>query len=122
MLTDEFHVQAATELDLDYAFYCKGQVRITDKYETVDKLGDKEGYQHLFDIKKVNNEKDVTIAFELTDKTVYVTVAGSKASKIFVVNSYVDNFNDTRYGLLVRRNGKSATYKVTYKCVLKTVK
>lgn len=122
ILIDEFHVQAAAELDLDYAFYCKGQVRITDKYETVDKLGDNEGYQHLFDIKKVNNEKDVTIAFELADKTVYVTVAGSKGSKIFVVNSYVDNFNDTRYGLLVRRNGKSTTYKVTYKCVLKTVK
>ena len=55
----------------------------------------------------------------MEDKVVNVTVEPEEGSVVYVVNSYVNNFNDKRHGIIVRRKGKSGTYKVTYECVLK---
>ena len=116
---DIFNIKAVDVLDLDYVFYCKGKCIIDYKYENVDKIGNDEGYQHLFDIKKIDNSSAVTIKFDIEDKIVYVTVEPEEGSILYVVNSYVNNFNDTRQGIIVRRKSKEETYKVTYECVMK---
>jgi hypothetical protein len=116
---DKFEIKSFEELESDYVFYCKGKCVIDYNYEEVQSIGDKEGYQHLFDIKKIDNEKPVTVKFDMEDKVVNVTVEPEEGSVVYVVNSYVNNFNDKRHGIIVRRKGKSGTYKVTYECVLK---
>jgi cytochrome oxidase Cu insertion factor (SCO1/SenC/PrrC family) len=61
----------------------------------------------------------VTIKFDIEDKLVNVTVDPEENSILYVVNSYVNNFNDTRQGIIVRRKGSEETFKVTYECVMK---
>ncbi|HQO69151.1 MAG TPA: heparinase II/III family protein [Clostridia bacterium] len=116
---DVFNIKAVEELEMDYVFYCKGKCIIDCKYENVDMIGSEEGYQHLSDIKRIDNSKPVTIKFDIEDKLVIVTVEPEENSILYVVNSYVNNFNDTRQGIIVRRKGSEETFKVTYECVMK---
>ncbi len=116
---DNFNVKAYEDLLLDYAFYSKGVCSVDMPYEEVDKLGDKEGYQHLFDIKKFDNSKDIRVKFEMEDKILYVDIEGEEGSELYTVNSYENNFNSTRHGIIIRKEGKDKTFNVTYDCVLK---
>ncbi|HXK71683.1 MAG: heparinase II/III family protein [Clostridia bacterium] len=116
---DQFSVKAVEDLELDYAFYSKGECIIENEYEKVDSIGESEGYQHLFDIKKIDNRDTVTVKFELEDKILSVTIEPDEDSVVYIVNSYVNNFNDTRYGIIIRRNGKERIFNVTYECVMK---
>lgn len=118
---DYFTVKAVDTLELDYAFYCKGKCIIDAPYEEVDKIGDSEGYQHLFDIKKIDNSERTYIKFDMEDKVLTVKIEPKAGSIVYVVNSYVNNFNDTRYGIIIRRNAMEETFKVTYECFLKKV-
>ncbi|HRX43277.1 MAG TPA: heparinase II/III family protein [Clostridia bacterium] len=116
---DEFLVQGVEEYNIEWLFYCTGE--IVCKYETkpVDSLGDSEGYQHLFDVRTFSGDSDWTIDFELMDKTVTLDFKGAEGTEVFLVNSYTKDFNSTRPGVIVRRRGSKTTFNAKYTCVLK---
>ena len=53
---DKLEIKSFEELESDYVFYCKGKCVIDYNYEEVQSIGDKEGYQHLFDIKRLTTK------------------------------------------------------------------
>ena len=116
---DEFLVQGVDQYNMDWCFYCKGDVKFDYDYEEIDSLGDSDGYQHLFDIKKFSSDEAFRISFELDDKVIHMDMEGEKDTEVFVVNSYTKTFQETRYGVLVRRKGEGTLYKTKYTCIKK---
>ena len=116
---DEFLVKGVEEYNMEWLFYCKGKINCNYKTETVESLGDSEGYQHLFDIRKFSGDDDWKIEFEMMDKTISLDFKGEKGTDVFLVNSYTTDFNSTRPGVIVRRKGSKTIYKAKYTCNLK---
>lgn len=113
---DEFTVKGVEEYNIEWLFYCKGELKCNYDTVAVDSMGTEEGYQHLFDIRKFNGSKDWTIEFELEDKTVVLDMEGAPETEVFLVNSYTTDFNSTRPGVIVRRKGTGSIYKAKYTC------
>ncbi len=113
---DEFTIKGVEEYNIEWLFYCKGELKC--KYDTVavDSLGNDEGYQHLFDIRKFDGSKNWTVEFKLEDKTVVLDMEGAPETEVFLVSSYTTDFNSTRPGVIVRRKGNGSFYKAKYTC------
>ena len=116
---DEFLVSGVEEYNIEWLFYCEGIINCSYKTEDIESLGDKEGYQHLFDIKKFSGDKDWKIEFEMSDKVLTLDFEGEPGTEVFIVNSYTTDFNTTRPGVIVRRSGSKTLYKAKYTCILK---
>ncbi|MBN1623594.1 MAG: heparinase II/III family protein [Clostridia bacterium] len=116
---DEFHVKGVEEYNIEWLFYCKGKIECSYETEVIGSLGDSEGYQHLFDVRKFSGEFDWSIDFEMNDKTVTLDFEGMKGTEVFLVNSYTTDFNTTRPGVIVRRKGSETLFKAKYTCTLK---
>ena len=116
---DEFSIKGVEEYNIDWLFYCKGEISCDYKTESIDSLGDSEGYQHLFDIKKFSGTNDWNVSFVIDDKTVLLDMEGAPDTEVFLVNSYTKDFNSTRPGVIVRRKGSSTIYKAKYTCIKK---
>jgi len=119
IIYDEFLVQGVDNYNMDWCFYCKGEVKFDNEFEKVDSLGTENGYQHLFDIRKFSGDNNWRVSFELEDKIIHLDMEGTKDTEVFVVNSYTKTFKETRYGVLVRRKGESTLYKAKYTCIKK---
>ncbi len=116
---DEFLIKGVEEYNIDWLFYCKGELSNEYDAEAVESLGTEEGYQHLFDIRKFNGKNDWTVSFEMDDKTVRLDMEGAPGTEVFMVNSYTRDFNSTRPGVIVRRKGTGSFFKTKYTCVKK---
>ncbi|MFO7636598.1 MAG: heparinase II/III family protein [Clostridia bacterium] len=113
---DAFTVKGIEEYVIDWVFYCEGEVSIDCPVEHVESIGDKEGYQHLKDIRGFDGSSDWRIAFEKPDKTLTLSMKGVPGTSVYVVNSYTRTFQDTRYGVIVRRRGMETVYEAVYEC------
>lgn len=113
---DEFLVKGVEKYNIDWVFYCKGELSCEYTTEKVESLGTDEGYQHLFDIKKFDGTNDWSVKFDLVDKTVILDMEGQHDTEVFMVNSYTKDFNSTRPGIIVRRKGTGSLYKAKYTC------
>jgi hypothetical protein len=113
---DEFLVKGVEEYNIDWLFYCKGELSCGYITEAVESLGESEGYQHLFDIRKFSGGSDWQVKFEMEDKTVFLDMTGEPGTEVFLVNSYTRDFNSIRPGVVVRRNGKGSFFKAKYTC------
>ncbi len=118
VVSEKFLVKGVEDYTIDWCFYCKGEVKISSPYKKIDSLGDEEGYQHLFDIKEIDGSRNQRISFVLPDKVIHLDMKGHNDSKIYIVNSYTKTFQETRYGVIVRRHGESTLYECTYTCEL----
>lgn len=113
---DEFTIKGVEEYNIEWLFYCKGELKCNYETIEVESLGTEEGYQHLFDIRKFDGSKNWTVEFELEDKSVVLDMEGAPETEVFLVNSYTTDFNSTRPGVIVRRKGKESLYKAKYTC------
>ena len=102
-IEDSFEVKAWGEYLMDWFFYCEGEIKCPYETEPVEKLGEKDGYQYLFDIRSFKTDKDWQVEFETEDKRILVAMEGEEGTEVFIVNSYVTDKEHTRYGLCVRR-------------------
>lgn len=121
-INDEFHIKGVETYNIDWVFYCKGDLVCGYETESVESLGHSDGYQHLFDIRKFQGTKDWKIAFELEDKTIFLEMKGIPETEVFLVNSYTKDFNSTRQGVIVRRKGTETLYSTQYTCKRKAGK
>ncbi len=120
-LYDEFTIRGVEQYTIDWLFYCEGEL-LCD-YDTVESgpLGDGEGYQHLFNIRGFVTDDDWRVVFKLKDKSVTVGMKGEPGTKIYLFDSYTFDFNTTRPGILVRRQGSQTVYETEYECVKRGV-
>jgi len=119
MVKDEFLVKGVEEYNIEWLFYCKGEIGCSHETTDVESLGDTEGYQHLFGIRKFSGDKDWSIDFEMEDKVLKLEFKGYPGTDVFLVNSYTTDFNSTRPGVIVRRKGSEALFSAKYICTLK---
>ncbi|HBN86443.1 MAG TPA: hypothetical protein DDZ89_21710 [Clostridiales bacterium] len=118
-IEDSFEVNAWGEYTMDWFFYCKGNVHCPYETVPVEKIGEAEGYQYLFDIRSFKTDKDWQVEFETEDKRIIVSMAGEEGTEVFIVNSYVTDKANTRYGLCVRRKKENTVFNTSYKCIKK---
>ncbi|MCK5811860.1 MAG: heparinase II/III family protein [Clostridiales bacterium] len=116
---DDFLVHGWGEYSMDWFFYCKGEMLCEYDTISVDKIGEEDGYQHLFDIKQFNTDNDWFVTFKLEDKDIKVSMKGEKGTTVYLVNSYTANKEQKRYGIVVRRKASKTTYKTTYEYIKK---
>lgn len=121
-IEDSFEVKAWGEYLMDWFFYCEGEIKCPYETEPVEKLGEKDGYQYLFDIRSFKTDKDWQVEFETEDKRILVAMEGEEGTEVFIVNSYVTDKEHTRYGLCVRRMKEKTTFNARYTCILKEKK
>jgi oligo-alginate lyase len=119
-IEDTFIVEARGEYTFDWMFYCKGDVICPYETVPVESLGDDEGYQHLFDIRKFSTDSDWYVDFDLEDKTIRTTMVGEAGTEVFLVNSYTHSTEKKRYGLAVRRHTENTQFRAVHECLLKT--
>lgn len=119
VIEDTFEVTAWGEYTMDWFFYCKGEIQCPYTTIPVEKIGDKDGYQYLFDIRSFKTDEDWQVTFETEDKQIIVSMDGEDGTEVFIVNSYTTDKEKTRYGLCVRRNKEKTVFKTRYTCVLK---
>ncbi|MBN2558829.1 MAG: heparinase II/III family protein [Clostridia bacterium] len=119
VVSDEFTVAGVEEYTIDWVFYCKGDLTCGYETEASGPLGDSEGYQHLFDVKKFDGSGDWKVAFETKDKTIVLEMQGAPGTEVFMVGSYTEDFKSTRAGVLVRRHGSGSVFKAKYTCMKK---
>ena len=119
-IADRFLVDARGDYTLDWFFYCLGEVRCEYETTPVESLGEENGYQHLFDIRRFDTDDDWHVDFELEDKTIRVSMAGVPGTVVHIVNSYMDSTEHTRYGLMVRRQAEKTLYDTMYTRLLKS--
>jgi len=114
---DNFLVHGWGDYSMDWFFYCKGDLICDYKTKKVDSIGNDDGYQHLFDIKKFQTDDDWFVTFLLDDKKIKVSMKGEKSTTVFLVNSYTANTQQKRYGIVVRREAEKTLYKTTYEYI-----
>lgn len=136
---DEFLVHNWAEHDIDWFFYCEGELVCgyeTEKVETLaenyikkgmpeDGYGKSEpesGYQHFMDVEKFETDGDWNVEFRLADKTVKVSMEGEPGTTVYLVNSYTADKERKRRGLVVRRRAAKTLFKTVYECIGKTEK
>ena len=118
-IEDSFRVDARGEYTMDWLFYCEGEAKCEYDTEPVEKLGEEEGYQHLFDVRRFAIEGDWFVDFTLSDKTVRVEMAGLPGTEVYLVKSYTDSTEHVREGLKVRRRCEKTTFATRYLCIPK---
>lgn len=119
VIEDAFEVNAWGEYTMDWFFYCAGKVNCPYDTVPVDKIGEADGYQYLFDIRSFKTDQDWQVEFETEDKKIIVSMEGEEDTEVFIVNSYITDKEKTRYGLCVRRKKEKTVFKTRYACVLK---
>ena len=117
-LTDSFEVECRGDYVIDWALYCRGIVEYDLDVEEVDSIGDNEGYQHLFDIKRARTDAEWHVDFVRSDKRIRISMRGAPGTEVHIVNSYTDSTDRTRYGLIVRRRAERTTFEATHECLL----
>jgi oligo-alginate lyase len=115
-VTDRFAIEARGEYTYDWFFYCLGDLVCTYDTVAVESLGDKNGYQHLFDVRKFETDGTWRVEFELEDKTIRVEMQGVPGTQVYLVNSYTDSTERTRRGLMVRRRAEDTLFDTKYSC------
>ena len=116
---DNFEVEGRGEYLMDWFFYCKGDILCPYETTTVDKIGDADGYQYLFDIRTFESDDDWYVEFDMEDKKAVLTMKGEKGTRVFIVNSYTSNKESTRYGVVVRRKNEKTVYGAKYTFFMK---
>ena len=114
---DRFEIDARGEYVYDWFFYCLGDVECDYSTVSVAKLGEDEGYQHLFDIRKFQTDDPWHVDFVLEDKTIRAAMQGEPGTEVHMVNSYTDSTERTRHGLMVRRRAEKTVFNTTYTCI-----
>lgn len=116
-LYDEFTIKGVEQYTIDWLFYCEGKLSCKYETEKCGPLGDKEGYQHLFNIRRFVTDDNWQVTFELEDKTINVSMKGEPGTEVYLFESYTFDFNTTRPGILVRRQGSETAFRTKYECV-----
>lgn len=131
---DEFLVHNWDEHEIDWFFYCEGQLECGYKTEKVETLAPnyiakgmpddtsysterESGYQHFMDVEKFQTDDDWFVEFKLPDKTVKVSMEGEPGTTVYLVNSYTADKERKRRGIIVRRKATKTTFKTVYECV-----
>ena len=114
---DRFEIDSRGEHTYDWFFYCAGEVRYGFETIPVASLGTENGYQHLFDVRRLVTDDEWSVDFVLADKTVCVEMAGAPATEVHIVNSYTHSTEHKRYGLMVRRRAECTVYETRYRCI-----
>ncbi len=115
-ISDIFEVDARGEYTIDWFFYCKGEIECDYALEPVESIGDSEGYEHLFDIRRFITDDEWVVRFVLPDKIISVEMKGAPETQVHLVNSYTDSTKHTRYGLVVRRCGEQTMFSTEFSC------
>ncbi|MFO7612489.1 MAG: heparinase II/III family protein [Clostridia bacterium] len=131
---DEFLVRNWETHDVDWFFYCKGQLSCPYPTEEVETLAsgylakgspcDREyqaereaGYQHFKDIRKFETDGDWFVDFVLPDKKIRVSMKGEPGTMVYLVNSPTSDKENMRRGVMVRRVASATTYAAVYECI-----
>ena len=117
---DTFDVECRGEYVIDWSLYCLGSVEYEFETEEIGSIGDDEGYEHLFDIKRLRTDEDWHVDFVRSDKRIRISMKGVSGTEVHIVNSYTDSTERTRFGLVVRRRAENTTYEALHECLPST--
>ncbi|UVI32805.1 heparinase II/III family protein [Paenibacillus spongiae] len=118
-LEDEFEVQASgddqDEHVIDWLFHCSGEVESKLAFAKSAQPGDADGYQLMLDVSRCDTDEDWEVSWRLPDKTLTLHMAGSPGTSVYLFRGYEHRLDRTRWGVLVRRTGRSTSFNAVHR-------
>lgn len=114
--TDTFEVTSKEDGNFDFVFHLDGQC-VSD-LDTVDaSLGyDKNGYQHVLDVKKINCSSDeLVLNWEFAKGIKGVQTIDVKDVEVFIAKTYDNPVIKFRHTVILRYKGSNHTYNQSFK-------
>ncbi|MFI3227504.1 MAG: heparinase II/III family protein [Clostridia bacterium] len=112
--SDEFEVNSADMHSYDFVFHTEAKL-ISEVDGTSAEIGyNKNGYQYLFDVKKVNCTQDsITLNWKLDDINIE-SVIDVKGKELFIANSYDNPATKYRVTLILREKTQNAKFNMSW--------
>ncbi|MFD0710298.1 heparinase II/III family protein [Paenibacillus sp. GCM10027626] len=117
-LLDEFTVQPAGDHqdshEFDWLFHCSGELQSSLTFVRAEPPGDADGYQLMLETACCRTDEAWELHWILPDKTVTLRMEGAPGTTIYRFKGYEHQLDLVRWGVMVRRQGKSASFKASY--------
>ena len=116
LLIDVFAVRGTQPAQIDWVIHGRGKMETAAVLTPQAKpLGDKNGYQHLTDLRQCAGKGEISFAFRLDGWRVYQAhLAGDASSTLITGNGIGYNLNDRVAFLLRRRQASSTVFATVY--------
>jgi hypothetical protein len=118
-LMDEFEVRptAGSEEEhvIDWLFHCSGDLGTSLELTPCNPPGSADGYQMMLDTSCCETNEAWEAVWTLGDKRITLRMAGAPGTTVYVFRGYEHRLDKTRWGVMVRRTGRTALYKAEYR-------
>ncbi|OMF26496.1 hypothetical protein BK133_20290 [Paenibacillus sp. FSL H8-0548] len=118
-LTDIFEVKPESghtdEHTIDWLFHCSGEFSSQLTFTPCGPPGSEDGYQLMLETACCEINTDWEAVWTLADKQLTLRMEGAPGTSVYLFRGYEHRLDQTRWGVMIRRNGNSAVFKAEYK-------
>lgn len=117
-LRDTFEVRPIAghdrEHEFDWLFHCAGEFGSPLAFASCEPPGSEDGYQLMLDTACSAVDGDWEATWTTADKRITLRMEGEPGTLVYLFRGYEHRLDKLRWGVMVRRTGKQATYRATY--------
>ncbi|MHA6483479.1 heparinase II/III domain-containing protein [Paenibacillus sp. strain BS8-2] len=113
-LVDQFSVITNEEHTMDWVFHCAGELHPSFSVAESASPGDKDGYQHLLDVRWARLDTDWEVQWRTGNKIITLQMEGSPHTEVYLFRGYEYTSEKQRPGILVRRRGKGTLFHALF--------
>ena len=118
-LTDCFTVTAGEDHTFDWFTHIRGTLTREDDLAWEDTVLEPEDegspYHHLYDLQGAKTDRDVVFEWDFPQKTVTAELKGAPGTEVFRFKSYDLPATERRDGIMIRRKGSQAEFKILWR-------
>lgn len=100
--------------DIDWLFHCEGDFESPLAFVPCEPPGSADGYQLMLETARCEVDGDWEAAWTCGDKRIVLRMGGAPGTTVYKFKGYEHRLDKLRWGVMVRRQGRAATFRATY--------